>query len=104
MTSHNGVARRCIRCGREITKCDGFVLARDLATWPARITPAPREQCQVCVDMPDAEQFLAMLLTRPMTAAERQRKRRAKDREGYNEYMRGYRARKRVESDAGDFE
>lgn len=37
--------RKCIRCGRKIDKCNGFVLARDIVNHKK----LPRELCGKCV-------------------------------------------------------
>lgn len=40
------MTRQCIRCGREITACNGFALARD---WGKRLPI--REHCGRCVEV-----------------------------------------------------
>lgn len=41
------LVRRCIRCGCEIDKCNGFVLARDIVNHRKQ----PRELCGKCALM-----------------------------------------------------
>jgi len=40
-------------CGVEITACNGFTLARDLAPWIAGLIERPRERCGRCVMLID---------------------------------------------------
>jgi hypothetical protein len=58
-----GLPRRyCIRCNRPIEECMGFTLIRDmLPLFEGRPVEHVREQCGVCVDKPDAMQFVQML-------------------------------------------
>ena len=52
--------RKCMRCGRPITKSDGGVLARDLLAAMQNGLPWSeiRETCGLCVLRPDAIQYL----------------------------------------------
>ena len=55
--------RKCIRCGKPITKSDGGVLARDLTAFrEGKIKGSEiREQCGHCVLRPDAIEYLEQL-------------------------------------------
>jgi len=55
--------RKCMRCGKQITKSDGGVLARDLIAFhEGRIKGSEiRETCGLCVLRPDAVQYLEQI-------------------------------------------